>query len=225
VAGSLTACGNLSGANTVMTDPDFNARVVRVTAANTNPGHLNFTYSAGVGGSGDVQVWNKDSTLFLLSDQGGNYYPFSFNSMSMQAAPLYGTSPNLYQTGPGEFSAANADHFYSFVGGNSTLIKIYEFTDRVNRPTPAQLFDFSNCGISSVTWKTMGGVNSDDTIFAEAFSNAGGQDTGVLGGGLFGSRKRLFYKRGCQEHSFPPPEARLWFAASSPLSDRSDARV
>jgi hypothetical protein len=23
----------------------------------------------------------------------------------------------------------------------------------------------------------------------------------------------------------PPPEARLWFAASSPLSDRSDARV
>jgi len=53
-AGSLTACGNLSGTNTLMIDPDFNTRVVRVTDANTNPGHLNFTYTAGIGigGSG-----------------------------------------------------------------------------------------------------------------------------------------------------------------------------
>jgi hypothetical protein len=58
------------------------------------------------------------------------------------------------------------------------LMKRYDFADRVNRPAPTTVFDFANCGVSSVTWKTMAGVDDSDTVFSEAFSNAGGQGQG-----------------------------------------------
>jgi hypothetical protein len=153
-AGSLTACGNLAGANTVVIDPDFHSRIVRITDANSNPDHVNFIYSAGIGGSGDVNVWNNDSTLFLVNDEGGNYYPFSFNPASMQAGPLYGTSPDMFRSGAGVFSRTNSNYFYSFGGNTTTTVRLYDFTDRVNRPTPSTVFDFTNCGISDVTLRS-----------------------------------------------------------------------
>lgn len=118
----------------MMTDPDFKARIVRITDAITNPDHLNFNYSGGGGGSGDVNVWNNDSTILMVEDEGGRYFPFSFDPATMHATPLYGTSPNLLETGPGEFDHFNSNIFYSFVGGNSMLMKRYDFADRVNRP-------------------------------------------------------------------------------------------
>jgi hypothetical protein len=68
-----------------MTDPDFKARIVRITDAITNPDHLNFNYSGGGGGSGDVNVWNNDSTILLVEDEGGRYFPFSFDPATMHA--------------------------------------------------------------------------------------------------------------------------------------------
>src|SRR5713226_3256280 len=91
--------GNLIGANALVSDPEpsngttcFHSPIVRVTDAYTNNAKSHVTYNLGTGGSGDENVANTDSTLFMLGDTGGQHYPFSFNPATMQATRLYATS-------------------------------------------------------------------------------------------------------------------------------------
>jgi len=83
--------GNLSGANTIVTDPDFGNRIVRITDANTNPetAFKNRTYVTASSGSADDNLWNLDSTLLLVQDSGTNAYPFTFNPSTLQASRMY----------------------------------------------------------------------------------------------------------------------------------------
>lgn len=177
--------GNLAGANTIATDPAFNNRIVRVTDGNTDPSSANTTFVADCSGSGDENLWNTDSSLFIIQTVGCNSYPFSFDAATMQASRLYvanfPSTNGLMTAGNGFWSHVTANTLYSYKG---TQILKYDFTDRTNPPTPQTVYDFTssaNClpaGFNE-TWQAIGGVDGADTAFGEALSNAGGQGSGV----------------------------------------------
>jgi hypothetical protein len=178
--------GSLSGANTIVTDPDFGNRIVRITDANTNPeaGFVNRTFVTASSGSADDNLWNIDSTLFILEDTGANGYPFTFDPSTMHAARMYVSSfpsTNGLKLSSGPWSRVNANVLYNYTG---TAINKYDFTDRATPPSPHAFYDFTsspNClpkGFTP-TWSTKGGVSGDDTVFGMAYSNSGNQGTGV----------------------------------------------
>lgn len=179
--------GSLSGANTIVTDPNFGNRIVRITDANTdtNPAFVNRTYNTAASGSADENLWNLDSSLLVLQDTGAQTYPFTFNTSTMQAARMYvssfPTTGGLVLSQPGDWSRVNPNILYTSGG---TAISTYDFTDRTVPPSPQPFYDFTsspNCLPAGFTesWKTKGGVSGDDTVFGMAYSNTGAQDTGV----------------------------------------------
>ena len=179
--------GNLSGANKIVTDPNFGNRIVRITDANTNPltSFANRTFVSAASGSADENLWNLDSTLLVVQDSGAQTYPFTFDPSTLQAARMYvssfpATNGFMLQQ-PGDWSRVNPNILYLF--GATNVVK-YDFTNRTIPPAPQPVYDFTsspNClppGFTS-TWKTKGGVSGDDTVFAAGYSNTGGQNTGV----------------------------------------------
>ena len=179
--------GNLKGAGTIAADPSFANLVARITDAHTDPGMLNRTYTAGQGGSADVNIWNTDSTLLFVQDTGGWMFPMTFDPVSLKAGRLYAASfpadGGLKLRATGAWSFNDPSVLYAVEPLTTTLNK-YDFTDRVNPPTPTQVFDFrsgAHClpaGFTA-TWSTVGGVSSDDTVFALGYSDRGNQGTGV----------------------------------------------
>jgi hypothetical protein len=179
--------GGLSGANSIVSDPDFGSRIVRVTDANTNPAatNVNMTFVTTSSGSADDNLWNVDSTLFTVQDTWADTYVYSFNSSTLQASRLYVSSfpatNGLMLSSSGNWSRVNSNLLYTNAG---TSYYKYDFTDRTNPPSPQLLYDFTsspNClpaGFTA-TWYTKGGVSGDDTVFAMAYSNTGDQGTGV----------------------------------------------
>jgi hypothetical protein len=179
--------GNLTGANTIVTDPNFGNPIVRITDANTNPDvtFRNRSYVSTASGSADDNPWNTDSTLFVVSDTGANSLPFTFDPSTLRAARMYGSSfpatGGLKLGFSGDWSRVNPNIFYAHSG---TAISKYDFTDRINPPSPKPVYDFtssSNClpaGFTE-TWSSTGGVSGDDTVFGMAYSNSGGQGSGV----------------------------------------------
>ena len=179
--------GNLKGANTIVTDPAFGNRIVRITDANTNPSpsFLNRTYVSASSGSADENLWNIDSTLLVVQDSEANTYPYTFNPSTMQAARMYVPSfpatNGLQLSDSATWSRVNPNFLYTYPG---TTIKKYDFTDRTNAPSAQTVYDFTsspNClpaGFTQ-TWKSRGGVSGDDTVFGMAYSNTGNQGTGV----------------------------------------------
>ena len=179
--------GILTGANTIVTDPDFGNRIVRITDANTDPltNFKNRTFESDTSGSADENLWNIDSTLLIVQDTGARGYPFTFNPGTMQAARMYVSSfpstNGFTLSDSGSWSHLSPNVLYVETG---TVINKYDFTDRTNAPAPQPVYDFTtspNClpaGFAE-TWKTRGGVSSDDTVFGMGYSNAGGQGTGV----------------------------------------------
>ena len=179
--------GTLTGMNTIVTDPDFGNRIVRVTDANTDPtsGFQNRTYESTASGSADDNLWNTDSTLFIVQDTGAGGVPFTFNPSTFQAARLYTSNfpatNGMKLPDGGIWSRVNSQLLYAFP--NAAIAK-YDFTNRTTPPSMQTVFDFTtgtHCLPSGYTpiWKTMGGVSGDDSVIAMAYSNTGGQETGV----------------------------------------------
>jgi hypothetical protein len=179
--------GNLLGANTIVADPDFGNRIVRITDSNTNPNtsFKNRTFFSTGSGSADENLWNIDSTLFIVQDTGSNGYPFSFSPATLQAARMYvsnfpATNGLMLPYG-GDWSRVNANILYTF--GKTTINK-YDFTDRTNAPSAQTVYDFTSspkclpAGFTPI-WTDNAGVSGDDTVFGMAYSNTGGQGTGI----------------------------------------------
>jgi hypothetical protein len=180
--------GNLTGVNTIVADPDFGNRIVRVTDANENPlsSFQNRTFMTASSGSADENIWNLDSTLLIVQDTGAKGYPLIFNPSTMQASRMYvqkfPSTNGLTLKGSGTWSRVNPNVLYTESGAT---IQKYDFTDRVNNPPAAQLlYDFTSspsclpAGFAP-TWQSRGGVSADDTVFAMGYSNKGGQGTGI----------------------------------------------
>jgi len=179
--------GNLTGANRVVTDPDFGSRIARVTDWNTDPelpASSRFFVSASSGGTNE-NLFNTDSTLLVLSSTGAAVYPFTFDPSSMHAARMYVSSypasGGLRLPGGVAWSRVNPNLLYSFSG---TAVESYDFTDRTNAPSPQAVFDFTSLAHClpagfQMTWSAKAGVSAGDTVFGMAFSSTGGQGTGT----------------------------------------------
>jgi hypothetical protein len=126
-----------------------------------------------------------NSTMFVVQDTGENTYPFTFNPSTLQAARMYVSSfpstNGLMIGNSGEWSRVNANYFYTFSGSS---ISKYDFTDRASPPSAQSFYNFTsspNClpaGFTQ-TWFDEAGISGDDTVFGVAYSNTGGQGTGV----------------------------------------------
>ena len=183
--------GDLVGANTVVTDPDFKNSLVRVTDAQTNPSKPNESYFTTNSGSGDQNLWNLDSTLFTLTDEGGEMYVFSFNAASQQASRLYVSnfpSENglTLQSQSGWWSHQQTNLLFFNNPSKTPTLASMDFTDRTTPPTKNILYNFTasvNClaasFIGTTSWSSDLAVSADDSVFGVAYSNTGGQGTGV----------------------------------------------
>src|ERR1035438_2431822 len=187
IPSSIPSVGNLTGTNKIVTDPDFGNRIVRLTDWNNDPAlpTANRSFVSAASGSADENLWNIDSTMFILQSMGDWGYPYTFNPSTLQAARMYTSSypstGGLKLSGGGTWSLVNSDILYTRSG---TVISKYDFSDHTNPPTAQVVFDFTssrNCLPAgfSVTWTSMGGVSAGDAVFGIAFSNAGNQGTGV----------------------------------------------
>jgi len=189
IPSSIPNVGNLTGANTIVTDPDFGNRIVRITDWNTDPGAQpqNRSFVSAASGSADENLWNVDSTMFIVQALGDAAYPFTFDPSTLQATRMYVSSNpsrgGLKLSASGMWSRVDPNVMYS-PGSTGTSITKYDFSDRTNPPSPQEVYDFTsspNClprGFTQ-TWKSKAGVSADDTVFGMGYSNTGNQGTGV----------------------------------------------
>jgi hypothetical protein len=92
-AGSLNACGNLTGAGTVVVDPFFGNPVMRVTDNTTGLGsQLNVTSVTDGEGSGDEQHFSCDDSMILVTNTNNWSFPMNFFGMSSAPTKMYTTS-------------------------------------------------------------------------------------------------------------------------------------
>src|ERR1700741_4676496 len=87
-ASSCRGGGSLIGANTIITPPDFNNPITRVTDVNTAHGE-HFPAMYALDSSAEVNFMNMNDDRFFVSDGGGNMYPFIWNGATMQATRMY----------------------------------------------------------------------------------------------------------------------------------------
>jgi hypothetical protein len=188
IPASIPNVGKLTGANTIVTDPDFGNRIVRITDWNTDPGlqAANRSFVSAASGSADENLWNLDSTMFVLQDLGAFTYPYTFDASTLQAKHMYLSSSSqggMKLAGSGIWSRVDPNVMYT-PGDSGTVISKYDFSDRTNPPSPQPVYDFTssrNCLPASFTptWKSKGGVSAGDAAFGMGFSNTGVQDTGT----------------------------------------------
>ena len=197
VAGSLNTCGNLTGAGTGITDPNFGTQVARLTDTTTGyPANNYQTHEVTSSGSGDENRWNCHSTMITTDDSGSRTFPMNFvdTGTSMHATRMYTSDPNWSSTG-GFFvntttfwgHCGNPNVLYSLGNGQAgtagamgTILGHWDFTNQAVTPTFVQDYDFSssaNCLGSgfAVTWTANGGDDQSDNDFGFGFSDSGGQ--------------------------------------------------
>jgi hypothetical protein len=191
--------GGLTGAGTCVVPSDFNLPVCRLSDANLDPSLENQTHVTTATGSGDLNLWNTRSTLFVMQGGGGRSYPMTFNPDTLQASRLYPTS---YPTTGGFYFVGNSPSWsYTnptllFFAEGST-IKSYDFSGHDtdgSPPSAVEVYDFAagstgSWGVTgdtclpanyAATWNSFGEIskNPADQMFLSAFSNNGKQNTG-----------------------------------------------
>lgn len=188
-ASPLTNTGNLTGADTTQTDPNFGNPVTRITDTTAAlPAHPYENFIVTNSGSGEENVFSTDSSLILVADDAsGLTFPMTFG-------PVAGSSHRLYASSvpatngfvlPGNmvgWSRVNPTLAYTVAGSNSATLQSYNFSGycpSCAAPSPVTVYDFTSSanGLGSgfrVSWSTAGGLSQNDTDFAMGF--AGGYD-------------------------------------------------
>jgi hypothetical protein len=180
----LPNMGNLTGANTQITDPDFSNPIVRLTdAAQFNDATMQVS-----SGSGDLNRWNTDSTFLVVRTAGnGQDKVYGFDPSNLIGAIAYSSNGGISYSGNIEWSRVARTLAYEFPSSTSIIssINLSNCTTlgcgSATPPTPQTVYDFkssANCLGSSfgVTFADDGGVAANDAAFSIVFSNSGGQD-------------------------------------------------
>jgi len=165
-------------------DPDFQTHILRVTGPGFNPELPDFAYGAGVGGSADVNVWNKNSTKFCFEDQSNRVYVMGFAPLKMQTIPLW---PKIFKQGTLCFQGGGRCEFAKFgdilFRYDGLRIWEYVFGNAVAAipPAPILICDFSKAlgPMFIEKWMSIGGASADAKTFACAYSDTGGQGSGT----------------------------------------------
>jgi len=197
----LPNMGNLIGAGTVITDPDFGNPIARCTDGNLDPLSLNSTFDTSGGGAAIVNHFNTNDSILYVQEHGGLGFPLFFDPATMQCSRMYPDNPNYASTGGltiqgigTNFSYRNPNWLYVWNStGGAAQIYRYDFSNYSpsGSPTITLIADFiadggdgftgtaGNCLPSNFVsdWTGHDGPSNDDTLFTAAYS-AGAQDTG-----------------------------------------------
>ena len=99
----------LGPANSILIDPTFNSRILRVTDSHTSGGHSLIPEMAGT-----LRSWNANATAFKLMTTNGASYWMDFNPDAFQAGALHPLSFN----GQWEWSSVDANALYYLNGSH-----------------------------------------------------------------------------------------------------------
>lgn len=106
---------DLGPANSIITDPTFGSRILRVTDTHTGSGRSFIPEDAGF-----FRSWNANSTAFKLMMTNGTSYWMDFNASSFQAGSLHPLSFD----GKWEWSAVDPDSIYLLNGSELSRYNI-----------------------------------------------------------------------------------------------------
>ena len=141
----------------IITDPAFGSRIVRVTDGRSDPkqaGRPLFTPS-----SAEQNSWNKTSTMFYVTTSGGQFLLYDFDPATMSPRPA--KSPNLEWGAEPQFSFQQANILYG-MNHRAGALEQYDTSSgrvtEVNQPSKCVKLDSRDSG-HSVT------VSADDNRF------------------------------------------------------------
>lgn len=123
-------------AGSMVSDPNFGSRIVRVTDAKTDSRKPSESYSTP--SSAEQNSWNTDDTKFYVRSIDSRLVLFGFNASTMAAHPI-GT-PNVSWIGEPQFSYSQPNILYGIVS-HRPMFQQYDLT--TNRP--ADVHDPSKC--------------------------------------------------------------------------------
>lgn len=172
--------GNLQGAGTIIIEPDFGERIVRVTDAVTSSGATNVSYVISNGGSLDDTWWNTNSTKFLIQPVAGTVIPMNFDPVTMQATPTYPAS-NLQRI-PAQAAQMSTVDPNRVWGLNDTIWQTWDLSSPTF-PVGQTFIDLTNAGPNclpngfNITHVGMSAVSDLDAVLPANFSDVGGQNT------------------------------------------------
>ena len=144
-------------AGSVITDPTFGSRIVRVTDASADPRKAErplYTPS-----SAEQNSWNKDSTMFYVTTAGGSFILFEFDPATMK--PKLARSHNLTWGGEPQFSFSQPNILYGMSRGEAAFEQYDTASGRVsqiNKPSKCVKLDARDQG-HAIT------VSADDSRF------------------------------------------------------------
>ena len=157
-------------AGSVITDPTFGSRIVRVTDEHTDPkqaGRPLYTPS-----SAEQNSWNKDSTMFYVTTSGGSFLLFDFDPVTMAVHPV--KTPALNWGGEPQFSFSQTNLIYG-VSHPDPVIEQYDTktgrVTEVNKPSKCVKLDARDSGHDI-------SVSADDNRFMTTIGPR--QDEGYL---------------------------------------------
>ena len=144
-------------AGSIVSDPTFGSRIVRVTDARSDPTEAGRPlYSPG---SAEQNSWNKNSTMFYVSTSGGTFLLYTFDPATMKARPA--RNPTLNWGAEPQFSFQQANILY---GLSERVFEQYDASSgrvtKINNPSKCVKLASRDNG-SSVT------VSADDNRFME----------------------------------------------------------
>lgn len=113
---------NAGKAGTIITDPTFGSRVLRVTDGNTDPRRPGQPFQTP--SSAQQNTWNTNSTRFYVKESGGPVWAYDFDPSSMSAKVIPGFK--VQWRGEPQFSFSNPDILYGVSQGNPELQQ-YDF--------------------------------------------------------------------------------------------------
>lgn len=147
----------IGSAGSIITDPTFGSRIVRVTDAKTDPSGLGRPLMTASGAN--ENAWNATSTVFYVMNNGGTFLLFDFNPSTL-AVHLRG-APELKWRGEPQFSYTQANTLYG-IGWPQPGIEQYDISTGKTRV----LDDPSKCFAMKFSDKVFAlSVSGDDNRF------------------------------------------------------------
>ena len=189
--------GGLTGANTVVVDPDFHSNITRITDSTTQAAGSTMVSQD----EGGTQAWNTDSTYFFVRSVSNSPFLYQWNASTRQATLTaihgsYGTPANCYLPSPPSgcltaflgsviFSGVSSTMAYEIDAGDVQLNKLVITPNNGTTCTlplciiRTKLFNFATDSTKCLppTYRAIGtgvlGTSLDDQSFTMTFTGGG----------------------------------------------------
>ncbi len=138
---AVTRVPVLGPAGSVVRDPDFGSRILRVTDQNTLARLPNV--SSHTDSAGEADEWNTDSSYFYVQSTGGHQLIFRFEPANMRATYTgvdLGLPPFSWRAG-GQFSHVNPDLLYGLTMTEHPTFQQYD----ISRGRSLEIHDPASC--------------------------------------------------------------------------------